>query len=501
MKKFICVLLSLSVIAVMFSGISATTFAHEDEHSHFVNVTEKVSSQNEDKVITAAYVNPIYKDVVSEEEILLHQSSLNAYSEVQASTGDYTDNLDVSGAAMRGYMKNRVETFTIYVKTTESPTVDLLHDIADIALIHTGVPTEGDYLAWQYKGWMGKISISSRGNVYYCDITYYIEYYTTYEQELIVDAAVKTLLNNEFSKGNSDYEKICKIYDYICSHVVYDYTNLNDESYTLKYTAYAALINKTSVCQGYALLLYRLSLELGVDCRIITGIGNGGNHGWNIVRLRDKYYNVDSTWDAGVNPSRYSYFLRCNANFIDHTRNAEYNTTSFNREYPMGTEDYKHGECTGSHRAGSIVIENEVAVTCTSNGSYDTVIYCADCGKEIQRTKVIIQSTGHSWSEWKVIKEATERENGTKERTCSVCGETETEIIPKTGRSLIGDINMDGVVNGMDSVIILQLNAGWEISDIDRTAADVNADGNINGIDATLMLQYLAGWFTEFPAA
>ena len=58
-------------------------------------------------------------------------------------------------------------------------------------------------------------------------------------------------------------------------------------------------MNKTAVCQGYAGLLYRLCLEMGISCRMITGTGNGGAHAWNIVALDGKYYNADSTWDAG----------------------------------------------------------------------------------------------------------------------------------------------------------------------------------------------------------
>ena len=78
----------------------------------------------------------------------------------------------------------------------------------------------------------------------------------------------------------------------------YDYTNLNDDNYKLKYTAYAAMCNGTAVCQGYSNLLYRMLLEAGVDCRIISGIGVSGGHAWNIVRLGDLYYNVDATWDS-----------------------------------------------------------------------------------------------------------------------------------------------------------------------------------------------------------
>jgi hypothetical protein len=49
----------------------------------------------------------------------------------------------------------------------------------------------------------------------------------------------------------------------------------------------------------------------------------------------------------------------------------------------------------------------------------------------------------HTWGEWTVTKAATETEDGSKERTCTKCGEKEKQAIPKTGS---GDIILpDGI--------------------------------------------------------
>ncbi len=123
----------------------------------------------------------------------------------------------------------------------------------------------------------------------------------------------------------------------------YDYDHLYDSSYDLKYTAYAALVNGKAVCQGYACLFYRMMLEAGIDVRIITGNGGGGtdsNHGWNIVRLKGLYYNMDTTWDAGFSPEYYEFFLRCTDNFEWHTRDSKYDTPEFHASYPMASSDY-----------------------------------------------------------------------------------------------------------------------------------------------------------------
>ena len=103
---------------------------------------------------------------------------------------------------------------------------------------------------------------------------------------------------------------------------------------------YAALVDKKAVCQGYALLFYRLALENNIDARLIAGLGNGGPHGWNIVKIGNCYYNLDSTWDAGYTKIGYNFFLVTDNNFSKHIRDEEYNTNEFYALYPMATKNY-----------------------------------------------------------------------------------------------------------------------------------------------------------------
>lgn len=63
--------------------------------------------------------------------------------------------------------------------------------------------------------------------------------------------------------------------------------------------------------------------------------------------------------------------------------------------------------------------------TCTENG---TRTYTCSCGASYTET---ISATGHSWSNWKVTKEATENSTGTKQRSCSTCKKVETKTIDK----------------------------------------------------------------------
>ena len=212
----------------------------------------------------------------------------------------------------------------------------------NMALAHTGEPKEGDYIAWHWSSYGGGYSGESWDGGMHLVLQYMITYYTDAAQEAELDAAVEALLNELDLWDATDYEKICGIYDYLCHNISYDYDNLEDDSYTLKFSAYAAMINKTSVCQGYALLFYRLALELGVDARVITGLGYGGGHAWNIVKIGDWYYNLDATWDrswyeAGLD---YAWFLRGSEEFPDHVSDEEYLTAEFQTAYPISQTNY-----------------------------------------------------------------------------------------------------------------------------------------------------------------
>ena len=252
-------------------------------------------------------VNPLYEGIVDPSDYEDWEPEVIAPSTYALQDEYLTE--EEAAKLIRAYMCARVESFTVYFVTEKEEYVKAdIQALLDQAMEHTGFPTEGDYLAWQYAGWKASYSHSIADGVYQYTMTFTVPYYTTAEQEQWVDGEIDSLLTVLGLNGKSAYEKAKGIYDYICKNVTYDNKNLNDDSYKLKFTAYAALHDKTAVCQGYALLLYRLALELGVDCRFISGIGGGGPHGWNIIQLGDKYYNADSTWDAGK--STYSYFLK-----------------------------------------------------------------------------------------------------------------------------------------------------------------------------------------------
>ena len=84
------------------------------------------------------------------------------------------------------------------------------------------------------------------------------------------------------------------------------------------------------------------------------------------------------------------------------------------------------------HAEGDGVRENVEAPTCGASGMYELAVYCTICGKELHRTRVATEAIGHHWGKWAVVLKATETAEGREERTCSVCGKTESRAIPMT---------------------------------------------------------------------
>ena len=356
------------------------------------------------------HINPLYKDVVDQKQLF---STLNGaprlYSDTQPQEAGSADEAAV---ILRKGMENREARIAIRCPADAiTPTDGILDEIVEKAMEETGVPTQGDYIRWTYAGWSGSCSLESDDEGLHYVFVYDCKYYTTAAQEAELSEKIDSVLQSlDINDESSDYDVICAVYDYICANVSYDYDNLNDSEYLLKYTAYAAMINKTAVCQGYSALMYRMLQQKNIDCRLIPG----SNHAWNIVAIDGVYYNADSTWDAGRDPKNYAYFLCGDSDFAEHTRYSEYSTEEFYRLYPMA--ETKYVVCP-SHSYGAWVTTK--APTCTESGIETRT--CAKCGVSENRA---IPAAGHHYDAVATAPTCTER--GYTTHTC-VCGISYTD--------------------------------------------------------------------------
>lgn len=317
---------------------------------------------------SATAVNPYYANLISADYIpapsISPEQSLSRLSAEVSGTGSYSmttvyyssgdgmpgesrsstpvlyDTPEAAGAALKRALIQRQTEVSIRVKTHIKPTKQIWWDMCWMiygeAIRHTGAPTEGDYLRYEYGGvnCNGSATGFEETNDYYYEFVYSPLYFTTLAQESELSDRVASILGSLQLSGKSDEQKVRAVYAYLCDNVIYEQARN-----TINFTAYGALVNGKAACQGVSVAFYRLCLELGVDARVVTS--NEMGHAWNIVRVGGRnYYAADATWDTGSKPEDWKFFLRGRENWkAEHTVGDEFANGSF-AAYNFPDEDY-----------------------------------------------------------------------------------------------------------------------------------------------------------------
>ncbi len=171
-----------------------------------------------------------------------------------------------------------------------------------------------------------------------CVFDDYAEYSVRNELNGAIESSVEELVSNARALNSASPYIIAKrVHDDIAAAVKYGY----DENGEPLDTGYAHSIvgvfdgdpETDVVCEGYA-KSYQLVLNaLELDNIYVVGLGNVGDHAWNMVKLDDgEYYWVDVTWDdsyidSGSASRMYAYFAKGNNSFnSNHTAYSPENT-------------------------------------------------------------------------------------------------------------------------------------------------------------------------------
>ena len=103
----------------------------------------------------------------------------------------------------------------------------------------------------------------------------------------------------QISADATDYQKIKYVYESLIDTV--EYSSGSADSQNIQ----SALLYRASVCAGYSKAFQYILNRMGLFCTYVTGtIKDGGDHGWNMVRIGGNYYYVDVTWGDPVFANR-----------------------------------------------------------------------------------------------------------------------------------------------------------------------------------------------------
>lgn len=107
-----------------------------------------------------------------------------------------------------------------------------------------------------------------------------------------VNQIVINLAESIREKTSQPREQMIQIHDWLVQNITYDETLDQGNNH-----AGQALLERKTLCQGYAQSFQLVAQQLGLDVRLIMGESEGIGHVWNQVTLDGKTYHVDVTHD------------------------------------------------------------------------------------------------------------------------------------------------------------------------------------------------------------
>ena len=321
-------------ILLMLLLIPASAFAEEieiipveetdtDADAEWIAIVpeSKAASTEVLRSFTDSYVNPLYPELEGAE-----QPGASIMTASVSSAYEYTpcEGQEGLAALLKQAMLKREGTL-YFLMHSDTATELKMKSLVELACAHSGAPKEGDYLFIHYGSANLNCSELPAENGYDYEGQIRLTYLTTAQQENQVDSAVSALMDELALDGMNETSKALAVYAWVCKKVAVGSDTQN--------SAYAALVNGKASYKGFSALLYRLFLTAGLDSRAVFGQTGGKEHGWNIVKIGDRYYNADAAADAGK--ETFTAFLKGSADFSAYTLNNEYRTIAFKRAYPM----------------------------------------------------------------------------------------------------------------------------------------------------------------------
>lgn len=207
-----------------------------------------------------------------------------------------------------------------------------LYEIADLTDKAANI-NDGDYL---YANLEEVYCYYADGNLVFYDVTYF----ETKQETEKVNKKITKIARQIKKKSKKKITRIRLAYEYVIRQVKYDYRK------NANYSAYEGLFKKKTVCNGYAMILYKLLNKMDIPCKFISGtIKDNGKkylHAWNMVKLKGQWYNLDACSDDADNGKQYKkYFMKNDKTFgKDHKKDTFYRTKEFKRKYPMSGTNF-----------------------------------------------------------------------------------------------------------------------------------------------------------------
>ena len=144
----------------------------------------------------------------------------------------------------------------------------------------------------------------------------------TEEMIMSTDTISDEIAASVMAASNDDFSLLINLYVFLQEYIQYDKEELQANSRGISnnpgsHNAYGALVKGLAVCDGFSSAFALLAQKLGFECMLVVGRSAYTStavqdHAWNIIKVRDRFYHMDLTWDARkcseFGESSYVYF-------------------------------------------------------------------------------------------------------------------------------------------------------------------------------------------------
>lgn len=127
-----------------------------------------------------------------------------------------------------------------------------------------------------------------------------------------INSAVKRAVKC-VNKNMTELEKAMVLHDYIVMNTTYN----DSKNKSSRLSIYGTLLENKANCQGYTITYKALLNKVGIKAKCITSMKL--KHAWNLVRIDNRWYNVDVTWDDKLINKKDSYGIVSHEYFMGST--------------------------------------------------------------------------------------------------------------------------------------------------------------------------------------
>lgn len=170
------------------------------------------------------------------------------------------------------------------------------------------------------------------------------------------DKKIDNIISSIITPTMTDDEKVKAVHDYIITNAKYDTSSIY-------YSDYDLLSEGKSVCNGYSLLTYNMLNKLNIPVKLVFGSSDSQSHVWNMVKLGDYWFHLDTTWDDPMpdrdNIASYNYYLLTDEEILkDHVIEENQNLPSAKMKYYSYLSNLSNSKSTiGSYIYTNLLIE------------------------------------------------------------------------------------------------------------------------------------------------